>query len=268
MVVLTTQPRASESPAAYAWAAGSIPEREDRTRRASALVWSVCSFVALVVAKQAAAAAAAANDDFVTSVGIRPTNRRGVRKNGFFLGGSPLRRGGRARPARRRSLFGSIGRACTASACFHAKPSASMPMMEYVGEVVAAGRGPPRARRRRVRRLAFDEQVRAGRERRGLARGGRGAEREPGAVREPLVRAQQRDQERRARQPAASRAVHAEGRASRGRADVRLPVRAGVPGARDALRVRRRRLPRGHQRQSVTFRARGRRGERGERVRV
>ena len=88
--------------------------------------------------KRATTTTTTANDDFVTSVGIRPTNRRGVRKNGFFLGGSPLRgAAGAARLREAQSLF-RVDRSRVHGFGVFSREAVprGMPVMEYVGEVV------------------------------------------------------------------------------------------------------------------------------------
>ena len=92
----------------------------------------------------------------MTSVGIRPTNRRSVRKNGFFLGGSPLRgAAGAARLREAQSLF-RVDRSRVHGFGVFSREAVprGMPVMEYVGEVV---RRPVADRRERARRRMYVE---------------------------------------------------------------------------------------------------------------
>lgn len=136
-----TAARVTENPAAYrVGGLGSIPERETaaaRVARARAERLFVRSSPSSSRSKRATTTTTA-NDDFVTSVGIRPTNRRGVRKNGFFLGGSPLRgAAGAARLREAQSLF-RVDRSRVHGFGVFSREAVprGMPVMEYVGEVV------------------------------------------------------------------------------------------------------------------------------------
>ena len=136
-----TAARVTENPAAYrVGGLGSIPERETaaaRVARARAERLFVRSSPPSSRSKRATTTTTA-NDDFVTSVGIRPTNRRGVRKNGFFLGGSPLRgAAGAARLREAQSLF-RVDRSRVHGFGVFSREAVprGMPVMEYVGEVV------------------------------------------------------------------------------------------------------------------------------------
>ena len=118
----------------------NLPERETaaaRVARARAERLFVRSSPSSSRSKRATTTTTA-NDDFVTSVGIRPTNRRGVRKNGFFLGGSPLRgAAGAARLREAQSLF-RVDRSRVHGFGVFSREAVprGMPVMEYVGEVV------------------------------------------------------------------------------------------------------------------------------------
>ena len=136
-----TAARVTENPAAYrVGGLGSIPERETaaaRVARARAERLFVRSSPPSSRSKRATTTTTA-NDDFVTSVGIRPTNRRSVRKNGFFLGGSPLRgAAGAARLREAQSLF-RVDRSRVHGFGVFSREAVprGMPVMEYVGEVV------------------------------------------------------------------------------------------------------------------------------------
>ena len=136
-----TAARVTENPAAYrVGGLGSIPERETaaaRVARARAERLFLRSSPSSSRSKRATTTTTA-NDDFVTSVGIRPTNRRGVRKNGFFLGGSPLRgAAGAARLREAQSLF-RVDRSRVHGFGVFSREAVprGMPVMEYVGEVV------------------------------------------------------------------------------------------------------------------------------------
>ena len=119
----------------------NLPERETaaaRVARTRAERLFVRSSPSSSRSKRATTTTTTANDDFVTSVGIRPTNRRGVRKNGFFLGGSPLRgAAGAARLREAQSLF-RVDRSRVHGFGVFSREAVprGMPVMEYVGEVV------------------------------------------------------------------------------------------------------------------------------------